>query len=160
MAMPSNDVCISSSSPSRPAYVAVAGCVTRLAPSRCTRLSRARSTMSQSDFPMTVRPPSVGLAKAYQLRALQAWACICVRACPFVATLHMLFFALAGVKGISQVLRCFSFPMPGTRTTADPRESLPRGCFRLGFVFSVFRLVSRRCHNIPVMASDLSIPLC
>jgi hypothetical protein len=42
-----------------------AGCVTRLAPSPCTRLSRARSTMSQSDFPSTFSLPPFAVGAAY-----------------------------------------------------------------------------------------------
>ena len=37
--------------------------VPRLAPSPCTRLSRAPSSMGQSDFPTVFRPPSIRLAR-------------------------------------------------------------------------------------------------
>jgi hypothetical protein len=42
-----------------------AGCVTRLAPSPCARLSRARSTMSQSDSPPTFSLPPFAVGAAY-----------------------------------------------------------------------------------------------
>jgi hypothetical protein len=56
---------MSLSSPSRPVHVSCAGCVTRLAPSPCTRLSRARSTMRQSDSPSNFSLPPFVVGAAY-----------------------------------------------------------------------------------------------
>lgn len=64
--------------------VSFVGSVTLPAPSPCTRLSRARSTMSRSDSPPAFGAPPSSVGRASPVGRLQASVCLCVRVSPCV----------------------------------------------------------------------------
>jgi hypothetical protein len=116
-------------SPSRPAHVSCAGCVTRLAPSPCTRLSRARSTMRQSDSPSTLQLTFLCGRRSLPAQVRLRLRLTSVSGFPLTWLTIRRSYRSPGVDGASQVLKRFSCCMPGARTPAGPPASHPIDAF-------------------------------
>jgi len=127
--------------------------MTRLAPSPCERLSRLRVVWAS----LTSQRPSTRLLLGWQgLPSIRVGLGFGLLPFPGFPLRGSLSAYLAGpprnLWDLSSSRR-FSFPMPCASDPVRPSGISPRRNLRPMFVFSVVRLVSRRCHSISVIIS-------
>ena len=129
--------------------------VPSLAPSPSERLSRLRVLWAS----LTSQRPSARLLSGWQgvpvIRLGLGFGILQFPGFPCRGSLSAYPAVPPGTDGTSQVLERFSFPMPGARDLGRPSGISPRRNLRSTFVFSVVRLVSRRCHAISII-----VPTC
>ena len=111
--------------------------------------------MGQSDFPTAFRPPSIGLARRTCLQVGFRFRHTSVSGFPLSWLIIRIPYRSPRNRWDLSSSRRFSFPMPGARDLGRPSGISPRRNLRPMFVFSVVRLVSRRCHAISII-----IPTC
>jgi hypothetical protein len=109
--------------------------------------------MGQSDFPTAFRPPSVGLARRTCLTHDLGFGLLPFPGFPWRGSLSAYRVDASRNRWDLSSSRRFSFPMPGARDPGRPSGISPSRNLRPMFVFSVCRLVSRRCHPISAIIS-------
>ena len=142
------------SSPTCPADVSYVDYVPLLAPSPCKRLSRLRVVWAS----LTSQRPSARLLLGWQgvpvFRLGLGFGILQFPGFPCRGIIRIPCRSPRNRWDLSSSRR-FSFPMPGARDLGRPSGISPRRNLRSKFVFSVVRLVSRRCHAISII-----IPTC
>ena len=111
--------------------------------------------MGQSDFPTAFRPPSIGLARRTCHHVGFRFRHTSVSGFPLSWLIIRIPCRSPRNRWDLSSSRRFSFTMPGARDLGRPSGISPRRNLRSKFVFSVVRLVSRRCHAISII-----IPTC
>ncbi len=126
-----------------------------LAPSPCERLSRLRVVWAS----LTSQRPSARLLLGWQgvpvFRLGFRFRHTSVSGFPLSWLIIRIPYRPPRNRWDLSSSRRFSFPMPGARDLGRPSGISPRRNLRSKFVFSVVRLVSRRCHAISII-----IPTC
>ena len=111
--------------------------------------------MGQSDLPTAFRLPSIGLARRTCLQVGFRFRHTSVSGFPLSWLIIRIPYRSHRNRWDLSSSRRFSSTMPGARDLGRPSGISPRRNLRSKFVFSVVRLVSRRCHAISII-----IPTC